>query len=128
MSLGDRSLTDVLRDVLRNLQEIVRSEVRLAKTELVDEAARAKSSLVFLVMGAVTALFATLFLLLAIVFGLSLIMPIWAAMLIPGTTLGVAATILLAAGVKRFKQRRPILERTVESLKENVAWAQEQSK
>ena len=32
----DRSLSDVLQDLLRNLQEIVRSEVRLAKTELRD--------------------------------------------------------------------------------------------
>ena len=128
MALGDRSLADVLRDVLSNLQEIVRSEVRLAKTEIVDEAARAKSSVIFLVAGAVTALFAALFLLLTIVFALALIMPIWAAMLIPGITLAVVASILLAAGVKRFKQRRPVLERTVESLKENVAWAQQHGK
>ena len=63
-----------------------------------------------------------------IVFALALIIPIWAAMLIPATTLAVVASILLAAGVKRFKQRRPMLERTVESIKENVAWAQQHSK
>jgi uncharacterized membrane protein YqjE len=128
MALDNRSLADVLGDVLRNLQEIVRSEVRLAKTEIADEAARAKSSAVFFVAGAVTALFAALFLLLTIAFALTLIMPIWAAMLILGTTLAVVASVMLAAGARRSKQRRPMLERTVKSLKENVAWAQQPSK
>ena len=41
MALDERSLADILRDIMRNLQEIVRSEVRLAKTEIADEAARA---------------------------------------------------------------------------------------
>ena len=128
MALGERSFADVLRDLLRNLQEIVRSEVRLAKTEIVDEAARAKSSAMFLASGAVITLFAVLFLLLTIVFALALIIPIWAAMLIPGTTLAVVASVLLSAGVKRFQRRRPMLERTVESIKENVTWAQQHSK
>ena len=128
MALDDRSLADILRDVVRNLQEIVRSEVRLARTEIADEAARAKLFMALLAAGAVTALFAALFLLLTIVFALALLIPLWAAMLIPATALAVVASVLLAAGVKRFKQRRPMLEHTVESLKENVTWAQQHSK
>jgi hypothetical protein len=34
MPPGDRSLSDVFQDILRSVQEIVRSEVRLAKTEM----------------------------------------------------------------------------------------------
>ena len=34
----ERAISDVLQDILRNLQEIVRSEVRLAKAEIRDEA------------------------------------------------------------------------------------------
>jgi uncharacterized membrane protein YqjE len=44
MAGGDRSLSDVLQDILRNVQEMVRSEVRLAKTEIREEAVKAKSS------------------------------------------------------------------------------------
>ncbi len=128
MALGDRSFAEILRDAMCNLQEIVRSEVRLARTEFMDEAARAKSSVVFLIAGAVIALFAALFLLLTIVFALALVMPLWAATLIAGTTLALAASLTLTAGVKRFQQRRPAFERTVESLKETAAWAQQQSK
>lgn len=128
MALDERSLGAVLSDVMSNLQEIVRSEVRLAKTELLDGVVQAKSSLTFLAAGAVSTLFAALFLLLTIAFALALVLPIWAAMLIPGIGLAVAARILLSIGVKRFNLRTPILERTVESLKENVAWTQQPGK
>ena len=40
----DRTFSAVLQDILRNLQEIVRSEVRLAKVEIRDEALQAGSS------------------------------------------------------------------------------------
>src|ERR1700682_3918892 len=70
MAAGDRSLSDVFQDIIRNVQEIVRSEVRLAKTEIREEAARAKSPTLLLGAGVVTAIFAMLFLLLMIVSGL----------------------------------------------------------
>ena len=63
MAAADRSLSDVFEDIIRNVQEIVRSEVRLAKTELRQEAVKAKSSGILLGVGGITVLFATLFLL-----------------------------------------------------------------
>jgi len=41
---NSRSVTEVLQDVIGNIQEMVRSEVRLAKTEIRQEAIKAKSS------------------------------------------------------------------------------------
>jgi len=79
MAAEDRSISDVLQDILRNVQEILRSEVRLAKTEIREEAAKTKSSAVLLGTGAVTAIFALLFLLLMIVYMLGLVMPSWIA-------------------------------------------------
>ena len=67
MALVNRSLANVLRDVVRNLQDLVRSELGLARTGIADEAAR-------------------------------------------------------------VKQRRPVVERTVESPKEYVAWEHQHSK
>ena len=124
MPVGDRSLADVLRDVIRNVQEIVRSEVRLAKAELREDAAHAKSSMLYLVAGAVAALFAILLLLLTIVSALALVMPIWAALLLPGTIFTVVAIVTIGSGVRRFRQLQPPLGRTVESIKENFEWPQ----
>jgi uncharacterized membrane protein YqjE len=128
MALLDRSLTEVLQNIIRNVQEIVRSEVRLAKTEIIEEATKAKSAALFFSTGAVAAVFATLFLLLMILFALIRVMPDWAAALTVGGALAVAASILLSAGVKRFKEIHPTPERTVETIKENVEWAKQHSK
>jgi uncharacterized membrane protein YqjE len=128
MAVVERSFSDVIRDIVGNVQEIVRSEVRLAKTEILEEAAKVKSSTVLLGVGAITAIFAILFLLLAIVYGLALVVPSWAAAVIVGVALAVVASVLLASGVTRFKQIHPTPARTVESIKENVAWAKQHSR
>ena len=41
---GDRSIVDVLNDIFGDLQDIVRSEIRLAKAEVSDELRGAKAS------------------------------------------------------------------------------------
>ena len=128
MPANERSFSDVFQDIVRNIQEIVRSEVRLAKTEIRDEAAKAKSAGLLITVGAVTAIFAALFLLLMIVYVLSRVMPNWAAALIVGVALAIVAGATLSAGVKRFKQIHPTPERTVETLKENVEWVKQQIK
>ena len=128
MAAGDRSLSGVLQDIIRNVQEIVRSEVRLAKTEILEEAAKAKSSTLLLSAGAVTAIFAIFFLLLMIVYALALVVPSWTAALLVGAALAVAASVLLTTGARRFKQIHPTPGRTVETIKENVEWAKQHTK
>jgi uncharacterized membrane protein YqjE len=128
MALLDRSLTEVLQNIVRNVQEIVRAEVRLAKTEFLEEAAKAKSAGLFLGVGAAAAIFAALFLLLTIVYALTRVMPDWAAALTVGAALAILASVVLAAGVKRLKEIHPTPERTIETLKENVEWAKQHSK
>lgn len=128
MPAEDRSFSEVFQDILRNVQDIVRSEVRLAKTEIREDVVAAKSSAVVLGGGSLMAIFAILFLLLALVYALALVTPNWAAALIVGAALAVVATLMLTAGLRRFKQIHPIPERTVETIKENVEWAKQQVK
>ena len=128
MSAVDRSFSDILQSIVRNVQEIVRSEVRLAKIEIREEAVKAKSVSLFLGTGAVIAIFAILFLLLTIIYALALVIPIWAAALIVGVALAVTASMMFMAGVRRFKQIHATPERTVESVKENLVWAKQHTK
>ena len=51
----ERSVSDVLQDILRNLQDMVRSEIRLAKVEIREEGRRAVSSGIWIGAGAVAA-------------------------------------------------------------------------
>jgi uncharacterized membrane protein YqjE len=128
MAVENRSLSDILQDTIRNVQEIVRSEVRLAKTEIREEVTKAKASTLLIAVGAVTAVFAVLFLLFTAVYALALVMPNWAAALIVGAVLAVTASVMITTGLKRFKQIHPTPERTVETIKENVEWVKQQAK
>ena len=127
MAASIRSIPEILHDVLANIQDIVRAEVRLAKAELGDELSRARSGGLLIGVGAVAAIFSALFLLLACVYALSRIMPNWAAALIVAAVVGVAAAVTLGLGLKRFKtiQATP---KTAASLQENVRWAKELTK
>jgi uncharacterized membrane protein YqjE len=128
MASGDRSLSDVLQDIIRNVQEIVRSEVRLAKTELREEAEKAKTPTLLVGAGAVATMFAISFLLLTIVYALARVMPNWAAALIVAAALGVVASTMLTAGMKRFTQGPRTPTRTINTIQENVRWAKQQTK
>jgi len=127
MAASIRSIPEILHDVLANIQDIVRAEVRLAKAELGDEISRARSGGLLIGVGAVAAIFSALFLLLACVYALSRVMPNWAAALIVAAVVGVAAAAPLGLGLKRFKtiQATP---KTAASLQENVRWAKELTK
>lgn len=128
MATSDRSIAEVLQDILRNLQAIIRSEVRLAKTEVREEIGKAKSAGLLVGAGAVCGLFATFFLLLTIVYALATVLPYWAAALIVTLLLAMGAGIVLSAGLKQFKRVNPVPDKTVESMKENVEWAKQQTK
>lgn len=125
---ADRSVSEVLQDIVGNIQDIVRSEVRLAKTEISEEIAKAQSASLVLGVGALSGIFGAGFLLLAIVYGLSRVLPDWAAALMVAIALAIAAGVLLSRGVDRFKRVHPIPDQTIQSLKENVEWAKPHTK
>ena len=121
-----RSLAEVLQDIVANIQEIFRSEFRLAKAEINEETAKAVRSSVPLVIGVLLSLYALGFLLLAIVHGLSTVVQPWLAALIVGVAVLVVAIALISAGRKRFKQVKVVPEKTIGTMKENVQWAKSQ--
>jgi uncharacterized membrane protein YqjE len=128
MAPADRSFSDVFQDIIRNVQEIVRSEIRLAKLEIAEEGTKAAASSLMLGAGIVVALFATFFLLWTLVYGLALYVPIWVAALIVGGALALIAGAMVTTGIRHFKHIHPSPTRTVDTLKETVEWARQQSK
>lgn len=123
-----RSVSDVLQDIFGNLQDIVRSEVRLAKVELKTEASQAAKAGKPLLAGAVLGFYAGGLLLLALVYGLSVVLPPWTAALAVGVGASVMAAILIGIGRGRLRVVNPKPERAVESMKENVQWLKDQTR
>ena len=122
----ERSVSEVLQDIFGNLQDIVRSEVRLAKVEFTAEASQAAAAGKPLIAGMVLGIYAGGLLLLALVYGLSLVIPPWMAALSVGVLVLLMAAILISIGRARLRVVNPVPEKTVESMKENVQWLKDQ--
>ncbi len=123
-----RSVSDVVQDILHNLQDMVRSEIRLAKVELREEGRRAVASGVWIAAGAVGAVSAWIFLLWTLAYGLATRMPMWAATLLVSAVMATAAAVLIMSGLRRVKDIQPLPERTLESVKENLEWMKQPTK
>jgi hypothetical protein len=124
----ERSLTDVLHDILTNIQDIIRYEFRLAKAEMGDQASKARAALIMFGSGALAGVYAGALLLTACVLGLSLWVAPWLAALIVGVVAGITAGALIAVGRSRMEKVNPRPQRTIDSVRENVAWVRGQSR
>ena len=127
MAADERTFAEVMQDILHNVQDILRSEVRLAKTEIREEAIKVKAAVAILLVGAMGGVYAVLFLLLTTMFLMARSLPLWAAALIIGATLAVLAAITLSTGLKRLRQLKASPPRTIATIKENVEWAKQQT-
>jgi uncharacterized membrane protein YqjE len=123
-----RSMSAVLQDIVANIQEIFRSEFRLAKVEIREETAKLVKSSIPLGIGMLASLYAIGFLLLAAVRALSLVVEPWLASLIVGAAVLLIAVICINVGRSRLKQVKVVPEKTVHSVRENVQWAREQTR
>jgi len=123
-----RSVPEVLQDIVGNIEEIIRSEFRLAKAEVKEEASQAAPPLKMMVVGAGIGFYALGFLLFTLMMGLATMVATWLAALIVGAVLGVIALVLITTASKRLKHVNKVPERTIETMKENVQWAKNQIK
>ena len=127
MASPERPFAEVLTSIFGNVQEIVRSEVRLAKAEVQDEMAKATHGAAWVATGAMAAFFSAGFALVAIFFALILILPQWAAALIIAVALAGVSAIAFqvrAAQQKSIRQRAAYSSAT--RPQENPTWAKQQ--
>lgn len=121
-----RSIGDIVGDIATDLSAMVRSELELAKTEAKAEVAKAGRGAGMFGGAAVAGYFALLFFSLFVMYLLNEGMDIqWAALIVFVVWL-IAAGVLAMLGRKQLKTMNPALDRTKNSLKEDVQWAKNQ--
>src|ERR1700730_3895665 len=125
---NERTAPEVLQDIVGNIQEIIRSEFCLAKIEIKEEVSKASRPAETLGAGIVLSFYALGFILLAVVYALSIVMAAWLAALLVGVLLTVLGIALISSGGKKLKQVNVIPEKTAASFKENMQWAKNQIK
>jgi uncharacterized membrane protein YqjE len=124
---SQRSTAEIMGDIVSNIQEIIRSEVRLAKTELKEEASKLARAGLMMVVGGVLGFYALGFLLVTIMNAIALAVPVWAASLIVTFLLVAATAVFIGVGRSRMKEVHPP-QKTIQSVKENVEWARNQTR
>jgi hypothetical protein len=123
MTSADRPLSAILGDIVGNVQQIVRAELRLAKVEIRDEAAKARRGAILLAAGALVGVLALGVLLLAAVYALSTVVaPAWAALIVGGVA-AIVAGAAAAAGARQFKQVTLPPPKTTATVQETLQWA-----
>jgi hypothetical protein len=124
----ERSAADLIEDVVRDLQDIMRSEIRLAKAEVSEKASQVTRASTMFGGAAVAGLLGGMALVTAIIAFIAMWLPVWASALIVGFTLSVAAFGLYWQGKVRLANFTPVPEQTVETIKEDVEWVKQRTK
>lgn len=119
----DASLSDLLRSLLADVQLLIQREAELAKLELKDKGIRLGVATGMIAGAAVVGMFAFGTLIAAVVLGIAVALPAWAAALIVGTLLVLVAVVLFLVGRARMRALGPLAPtETIETVREDVAW------
>jgi hypothetical protein len=118
----DRSVGQLLGDVTRELQELMRKELELAKAEAKEELQRATAAGKGFGIAAFAGYFALIMLSFAAAWALTAIIPTGWAFFALGMFYALVAAFMALRGRKKLQEFSPVPEETVETLKEDVQW------
>lgn len=123
----ERSLGDLFSELARETSTLVRQEVELARAELSEQASHAARPAVSLVLGGVLAYAGLLAVVAGIVLALEAAgLPLWVAALLVGLVVAGVGGLLVLQARSALKRTDLTPRRTIETLKEDRAWAKEQ--
>jgi Putative Actinobacterial Holin-X, holin superfamily III len=123
---ADRSVGALLGDLYRGASEVIRLEIELVKTEMSQKASRVGKNVGFLAVGGAIAYAGFLVILGGLVGLLGLLIPLWLSALIIGVVVAAVGGLLVRSGLKTLQQEQVAPQRTIETLKEDREWIQDQ--
>jgi len=116
----ERALGDLMSDLTRSMQTLVKKEVELAKVEIKEQASRAGKGGAMMAAAGVAGFVALLLVSWAAAWGLAEGIPTWLAFLAIGLLYGVIAGLLALTGKKTLQSVNPVPRQAVQTLKEDV--------
>lgn len=119
-------LGSLISGVIKDLQDLLRAELQLAKTELREDATQAGKGIAYIAAGAIVGLVGFFFLMLAVTYVLDEWVNDWIAAGIVALALLLIAAILAASGRSKLRAGNLKPEQTIETLKEDQQWAKQQ--
>jgi hypothetical protein len=124
MAAQESSIADVMKSAIQDAQELVRSEIALAKMELRHEVRQVGGGVAMLAGGAVAGLITLVFLLTTIAWAISEVLawPVWAGFGIVTAVMALMAAALAWIGRRKLSNGGRRMPLTVDTLKENMQW------
>jgi MFS family permease len=120
----EKSLGELFKDLSAETSTLIRQEMALAKAELSEKGKEAGKGAGLFGGAGVVGLLAAGALTAAIIALLDKAMDLWLAALIVAVVYGAVAAVLALRGKQEIQQAAPpVPEQTVDSVKEDVAWA-----
>jgi len=123
---SSESVGSLISGLIGDLQELVRGEIALAKTELREDATAAGRGLGMIAAGALVGLTGFMFLMLGVTYLLNKSLEMWLSAAIVGAVLAVLAAIFVSSGRGKLSATSLKPEQTIDSLKEDTTWAKQQ--
>jgi hypothetical protein len=118
---------EILRDLMQDLGRLVRNEIQLARTEFTEKVQRGRTAGGAFATAVLAGFLATACLVTACIAALALVVPLWLAALVMGILLGVIAGGAFIAGRHQWENMDFAPRQTIETLREDVAWAKQQT-
>ncbi len=122
------SLGTIITGIVQDLQEVVRGEVQLAKTEIKEDVSSLGKSVAAIAAGAFLALVGFMFVMLGVTYLLNKAMQMWIAAGLVGVVLLIIGIIAAMVGKNQMSAANLKPEKTIDSLKEDQEWASRQIK
>ena len=123
---SEPTVGELLGTLATTTASLVKQEVHLAKAEVAEKATDAAHGVGMIAMGGSFLHLGALALFFALIVGLGTFVPVWASALAVGLVAVVAGGAVLAKGLKILRDLDPLPRRTLQTLKDDSAWAKEQ--
>lgn len=122
----ERSLGELFTQLLQETSTLMRQEVQLARVEMSQKASDMVKDATLLIIGGAVAYAGLLAIVFALIAGLSLFMAAWLAALLVGVVIAAIGYLMIQKGMHDLKHVNPAPEKTIESIKEDTRWVQQQ--
>ena len=131
-SVGDRSssgrsIAQILQEIVSHISEIIRSEIRLATTEIKQDLAERAKAVTYVIIGGVLILYGGGFALLGVVYAMATIWPAWLSAVAVGAVTGIVGIVLFFIGRGKMKQRLEV-NMTTKTSEDNLRWLKDQGR
>ena len=117
---GAHGLGELLGSLATDIQDLVRGEVKLARTELDQKLDRVLTAAIWLLAGGLVAFAGLVVVLQGIAAALALVIPTWAASLIVGAVIVIIGALFARSGLAMLSLRTLTPERTASSLQKDA--------